>query len=51
VPRLLALLQAGGGEEPGPLLARVGIDITDPRCWAQGLDVLAGLVRDFAAVV
>ncbi|HEY3354042.1 MAG TPA: M3 family oligoendopeptidase [Polyangia bacterium] len=51
VPRLFELLAAGGSQEPGPLLARVGIDIADPAFWGQGLDVLAELIREFEEVV
>ena len=41
VPRYLELLAAGGSASPEALLARVGVDLTDPAFWDAGLDVLA----------
>jgi oligoendopeptidase F len=41
VPRYLELLAAGGSEAPEALLAKVGVDLTDPAFWDAGLDVLA----------
>jgi oligoendopeptidase F len=46
VPRYLELLAAGGSEAPPVLLARVGLDITDPGFWDGGLALLASLVDE-----
>jgi oligoendopeptidase F len=46
VPRYLELLAAGGSAPPPELLARVGLDIQDPRFWDGGLALLEGLVEE-----
>jgi oligoendopeptidase F len=46
VPRYLDLLRAGGSDEPPVLLARLGVDITDPDFWRGGLGVLEELVAE-----
>jgi oligoendopeptidase F len=46
VPRYLALLEAGGSEAPEALLARIGVDITDPGFWDGGLAVLEDMVAE-----
>ncbi len=51
VPRYLDLLAGGGSEAPATLLARVGIDITDPGFWARGLEVVTQMVEEFRAEV
>jgi oligoendopeptidase F len=40
VPRYLDMLALGGSVAPHDLLARVGVDLADPRFWDAGLDVL-----------
>ena len=50
VPRYLELLAAGGSDTPAALLARVGIDVTDPGFWDGGLALLEGLVADAEAL-
>lgn len=40
VPRYLDMLAAGGSIAPDALLARLGVDLTDPGFWDAGLDVL-----------
>jgi oligoendopeptidase F len=40
VPRYLEMLAAGGSLAPNELVARAGIDLTDPGFWQKGLDVL-----------
>ena len=40
VPRLIALLSAGGSRSPRDLAAMVGLDIEAPSFWAQGLDLI-----------
>src|SRR5262249_4345687 len=51
VPRYLALLEAGGSEEPDQLAARAGCDIADAGFWRQGLDIFARMVEEFAAEI
>jgi oligoendopeptidase F len=46
VPRYLELLAAGGSAPPPELLARVGLDIQDPRFWHGGLALLEGMVDE-----
>jgi oligoendopeptidase F len=48
VPRYVALLEAGGSDEPERLAARAGCDITNPAFWRQGLDIFARMVEEFA---
>jgi oligoendopeptidase F len=52
VPRYLELLSAGGSEAPPVLLARLGVDVTDPNFWDLGLRLLGDMVsqaEDLAA--
>jgi oligoendopeptidase F len=52
VPQYLDLLRAGGSESPATLLARIGLDVTDPAFWDGGLVLLEDLVaqaEDIAA--
>ena len=51
IPRYLELLASGGCDSPERLLARVGIDVTDPDFWRRGLEVVTGMVEDFRALV
>jgi len=46
VPRYRELLAAGGSEAPSALLARVGLDVEDPRFWDGGLALLEEMVAD-----
>jgi oligoendopeptidase F len=46
VPRYLELLAAGGSEAPHVLLARLGVDVTDPGFWELGLRLLDGMVAE-----
>jgi len=46
VPRYLELLAAGGSAPPPELLARVGLDIQDPKFWDGGLALLEGMVEE-----
>src|SRR5215472_5420112 len=49
-PRYLALLAAGGSDTPPRLLAKLGLDITDPAFWDGGLALLEGLVVEAEAL-
>jgi oligoendopeptidase F len=46
VPRYLGLLSAGGSEAPHVLLARLGVDVTDPGFWELGLTLLGDMVAE-----
>jgi len=46
VPKYMELLSAGGSESPPKLLARLGIDITDPTFWELGLRLLGDMVSE-----
>src|SRR5262249_10214330 len=46
VPKYLELLSSGGSEAPHKLLARVGVDGTDPNFWELGLRLLADMVTE-----
>ena len=46
VPRYLELLRSGGSESPPDLLAKVGLDITDPAFWSGGLALLREMVEE-----
>ncbi len=46
----LAMLALGGSLSPQELMARVGVDLSDPQFWQGGFDVLAGLVDEFEAL-
>jgi oligoendopeptidase F len=46
VPRYLELLSAGGSDAPDRLLARLGVDVTDPKFWERGLQLLGEMVSE-----
>jgi oligoendopeptidase F len=50
VPRYLDLLRAGGSDTPPALLARVGLDITDPTFWDGGLALIEELLGEAEAL-
>jgi oligoendopeptidase F len=50
VPRYLELLAAGGSEPPAAVVARVGLDISDPKFWDGGLALLETLVEQAEAL-
>ncbi len=50
VPRYLDLLRAGGSDTPEALLARMDVDITDPRFFDGGLGLLEDLVAEAEAL-
>ncbi len=45
VAKYRELLRAGGSETPSVLLARVGLDVTDPAFWDGGIAVIAEMVE------
>jgi oligoendopeptidase F len=50
VPRYLELLRAGGSESPAALVARLGLDVADPRFWDGGLVLLEQMVEQAEAL-
>ena len=44
VPKYLDLLSAGGSAAPDALLAKLGVDVTDPAFWELGLKLLEKMV-------
>ncbi len=46
VPRYLQLLASGGSDAPHALLAKLGVDVTDPTFWELGLRLLGDMVGD-----
>lgn len=44
VPKYVELLAAGDSDYPDKLLAKVGVDINDPKFWQGGIDVIEGWV-------
>ncbi len=50
VPRYLDLLAAGGSDAPNALLAKMGVDVTDPAFWELGLRLLGDMVAEAEAL-
>ncbi len=48
--KYLDMLALGGSLTPQELMARVGVDLSDPQFWQGGFDVLGGLVDEFEAL-
>jgi oligoendopeptidase F len=46
VPRYLELLARGGSDAPHELLAKLGVDVTDPGFWELGLQLLGDMVEE-----
>ncbi len=46
VPRYLELLAAGGSVAPPVLMAKLGVDVTDPGFWELGLRLLDDMVSE-----
>ncbi|MCC7284165.1 MAG: M3 family oligoendopeptidase, partial [Acetobacteraceae bacterium] len=44
--KYLAMLKAGGTKRHKELLAPFGLDASDPKFWARGLDVIAGFIDE-----
>jgi oligoendopeptidase F len=51
IPRYVELLSSGNSGTPQEMLARVGIDIEDPRFWHQGFKTLEALLDEFERLV
>lgn len=50
VPQYIDVLAAGDSDYPEQILAKVGVDLTDPNFWQQGLDALRALVEQEEAL-
>lgn len=46
VPKYLELLSSGGSQAPHVLLAKLGVDVTDPTFWELGLKLLDEMVTE-----
>src|SRR5581483_3408214 len=46
VPRYRQLFSAGGSVAPQPLMAGVGIDVSDPAFWRLGMQYIAELIGE-----
>ena len=46
VPKYLQLLSSGGSDAPHVLLAKLGVDVTDPSFWELGLRLLGDMVTE-----
>ena len=46
VPKYLELLSSGGSDAPHLLLAKLGVDVTDPKFWELGLKLLGEMVAE-----
>ncbi len=46
VPKYLGMLSAGGSEAPHVLVGRLGVDVTDPKFWELGLQLLGDMVSE-----
>ncbi|MCI0640564.1 MAG: M3 family oligoendopeptidase [Gemmataceae bacterium] len=46
VPKYLEMLAAGGSDAPHVLLAKLGVDVTDPGFWELGLRLLGDMVAE-----
>jgi oligoendopeptidase F len=51
VPKFMDVLAAGGSAPATEILSRVGVDITDPKFWNKGLDLLEGMLAEFEEAV
>jgi oligoendopeptidase F len=50
-PKYLDVLAAGGSDKPERILAKVGVDLTDPAFWQEGLAAIDDMVRQLEALV
>ena len=48
--RYIAMLTAGGSQWPHEIVKPLGVDLTDPGFWGNGLDILEGMVAEAEAL-
>ncbi len=51
VPRYVELLSSGSADTPQRLLARVGIDLSEPGFWERGFEALEGMLDEFEGLL
>jgi oligoendopeptidase F len=49
--KYLDVLAAGGSDKPERILAKVGVDLTDPAFWQEGLTAIDDMVRQLEGLV
>ena len=50
VPKYIELLSAGGTDSPEALARKMGLDISKPSFWKQGMGLIAGMVEEAEAL-
>jgi oligoendopeptidase F len=50
VPQYIDVLAAGDSNYPDQILAKVGVDLTDPSFWNEGLSILRGMIEQEEAL-
>jgi oligoendopeptidase F len=50
-PRYIDVLKAGGSDWPEKILAPMGVDLTDPNFWQEGLSEIEGLIAQLEDLV
>ncbi len=50
-PKYLDVLAAGGSDKPENIMAKVGVDLTDPHFWQQGLATIDEMVNQLEDLV
>jgi oligoendopeptidase F len=51
VPRYIKLLSYGGSAEPQSILEEAGLDISSPRFWQGGFDVLQSKLEQLEQII
>ena len=49
VPKYIDMLSAGGSDYPKNLMKKMGLDITNPAFWQNGLDLMGRMVEQAEA--
>ena len=47
VPKYLEFLASGESASPEELVAKMGVDLSDPNFWQNGFDYVSGLLEEF----
>src|SRR5260221_116090 len=50
-PKYIDVLSSGGSDKPEAILAKAGVDLTDPNFWHQGLNTLDDMVSQLESLV
>ncbi|GAB4546568.1 MAG: M3 family oligoendopeptidase [Anaerolineae bacterium] len=51
VPRYIDVLSSGGSDKPENILAKAGVDLTDPTFWQEGLSIIDDMVSDLQGLI